>query len=464
MPSGDLADTVAELMEPDPEAGEVRPTERHALADLHSVLRLCDSGRLRCSDKTRRPAAASVAAIAEVLSGGDFYPDEAIAAFAWPLLVQAGGLAEIGGGKLRLTDRGRSALGKPAAQVIKDLWRSWLGKAVIDEMSRVEHIKGQGAANVLTAAKPRRQRVSAALAALDPGEWVEVEDLFASMHGVGKSPTVTRGGMARWKLYLVDAEYGSLGYDGYGRWEFVEGRYTLAVIFEYAATLGLVDVAYDAPAEARDDYRGNWGADYLDYLSRYDGLRAVRVNGLGAYALGLTASYRPPADAAPDRTLKVLSNLDVVVTGALNPADSVVLDAYAKRTGERVWTLSADSVLAAVAAGRSTDHLRDFLAGRVAQPELPGTLAVLLDDVTARAGRLRDLGQVRLIECADPALAALIHHDRRLRPLCTAVGDRHIAVPAEHEPAFRRALQALGYALPSRRFTAGNPSPPIDRA
>ncbi|HEY2672095.1 MAG TPA: hypothetical protein VGJ07_17210, partial [Rugosimonospora sp.] len=63
-----------------PEADELRLTERHALADVHAVLRLCDSGRLRCSDKTRRPAATSVVMIADTLSGGDFYPDEAIAA------------------------------------------------------------------------------------------------------------------------------------------------------------------------------------------------------------------------------------------------------------------------------------------------------------------------------------------------------------------------------------------------
>jgi len=431
-----------------PKADELRMTERHALADLHAVLRLCDSGRLRCSDKTRRPAAASVAAIVEALSGGDFYPDEAIAAYAWPLLVQSGGLAEIMGGKLQLTARGRSALGKPAADVLRGLWRSWVTRAVIDELSRVEHIKGQRATNVLTSAKTRRQRVSAALAACRPGVWVEVDDLFATMRGVGLSPTVARSDRALWKLYLVDAQYGSLGYAGFGEWEILEGRYTLAVIFEYAATLGLVDVAYDDPAGARGDYHNNWGADDLDYLSRYDGLRAVRLNGLGAYALDLTASYRPPADAAPARTLKVLSNLDVVATGELSPADRLVLDAYAKRTAERVWSLSAETVLAAVAAGRSTGRLRDFLAGRTAQPELPGTLLVLLDDVTARAGRLRDLGQVRLIECADPALVALIHHDRRLRPLCTAIGERHLAVPAEHEPAFRRALHALGYALP----------------
>ena len=69
---------------------------------MHAVLRLCDSGRLRCSEKTRRPAAATVVEVAKTLSAGDFYPDVPIAVFAWPLLVQAGGLAEIAGGKLQL--------------------------------------------------------------------------------------------------------------------------------------------------------------------------------------------------------------------------------------------------------------------------------------------------------------------------------------------------------------------------
>ncbi|MBE1604748.1 helicase-associated domain-containing protein [Actinopolymorpha pittospori] len=391
-----MSESAAALIDHHPKVDELRLTERHALADLHAVLRLCDSGRLRCSDKTRRPAAASVVMIADTLSGGDFYPDEAIAAYAWPLLVQTGGLAEIVGGRLQLTARGRSALGKPAAEVIRGLWRSWITKAVLDELSRVEHIKGQRATNVLTSAKTRRQRVSAALATCRPGAWVELDDLFASMREAGLSPTVARSDRALWKLYLVDAQYGSLGYAGFGEWEILEGRYTLAVIFEYAATLGLVDVAYDEPDGARDDYHGNWGADHLDYLSRYDGLRAVRLNGLGAYALDLTASYRPPADAAPIRNLKVLSNLDLVATGELSPADRLVLDAYAKRTAERVWALTADTVLAAVAAGHTADQLRDFLGGRMEQPGLPATLLVLLDDVTARAGRLRDLGQVRL--------------------------------------------------------------------
>jgi DNA-binding IclR family transcriptional regulator len=57
------------------------------------------------------------------------------------------------------------------------------------------------------------------------------------------------------------------------------------VLFECAATLGVIDVAYTDPAGARDDYRSLWGGDRRSRLSRYDGLLAVRVNELGAAVL-----------------------------------------------------------------------------------------------------------------------------------------------------------------------------------
>ena len=105
---------------------KVHETERPAQQELLSVLRLIDSGRVSVSDKTRRPSAATVAAITEILEGGDYYPplpvtnkwdDEnagPIRAFAWPLIVQAGGLAELSGSKLQLTKAGRKALSAPA--------------------------------------------------------------------------------------------------------------------------------------------------------------------------------------------------------------------------------------------------------------------------------------------------------------------------------------------------------------
>jgi hypothetical protein len=283
----------------------VRPTQAEALANVLAILQLCGAGKLRCSEKTQRPAAATVSAVAGVLAGGDFYPADPIAAFAWPLLIQAGGLAELAGSRLQLTAKGRTALGRPPAEAVRALWRSWVGKAVIDELSRVEHVKGQRTTNTLTSAKTRRQTVASALARCPADEWVPVDDLFAMMRRGGLSPTVARSERALWRLYISDPEYGSLGYAGFADWPILEGRYTLAVLFEYAGTLGVFDLDYTDPAGARDDFRGNWGTDDLDYLSRYDGLRAVRLNALGAYALGLTDRYEAPAAEHPVRqTLK----------------------------------------------------------------------------------------------------------------------------------------------------------------
>jgi hypothetical protein len=108
------------------------------------MLRLCEAGKLRCSDKTRRPTAATVQLVAESLADEEFYlgVHGPVASFAWPLLLQAGGLAELAGTRLRLTSHGRAALGAPAHETLRRLWRSWR-KHVLDEFNRVDQIKGQ---------------------------------------------------------------------------------------------------------------------------------------------------------------------------------------------------------------------------------------------------------------------------------------------------------------------------------
>jgi hypothetical protein len=97
-----------------------------------------------------------------------------------------------------------------------------------------------------------------------------------------------------------ETQYGSQWYTGYHEWSLQESRYTLAMIFEYAATLGLVDIAYIRPVDARGDFRVHWGRDDPEFLSRYDGLRALRLNALGAYILGQTDCYEPTGAADPE--------------------------------------------------------------------------------------------------------------------------------------------------------------------
>ena len=427
--------------------------ERAAAAELAGVLRLIDAGKVAVSDKTCRPTSAAMRAVAAVLDGGDFYAGDdqdqeigPIRAFAWPLLVQAAGLAERAGSRLRLTAAGRQAITAPAATSLRRAWQRWLDTRLLDELNRVNAIRGQTGKGKrgLTAVAGRREAIAGALADCSEGRWIAIDELFRYMRASGYGFQVTRDA---WTLYICEPGYGSLGYDGYGSWEVLQARYALCMLFEYAATLGVLDVAYVPPAGARDDFRDQWGTDSLEYLSRYDGLSHIRVTPLGSYCLGIVGEYEPPR-IEQHAALNVLATLDVVATDeSLAAADRIVLERYATRTADRVWQLTAERLLEALEAGGSLDELAEFLTARSAEP-LPAPVRQLLHDLHERVGRIADRGVARLIACDDPALAALVANDARTRRLCMLAGDRHIVVPVRSERAFRRALRELGYLPP----------------
>src|SRR5580698_6337539 len=264
----------------------VRCTAPDALSNLVAVLELVADGQVSCSAITRRPSAATVRLVEDVLVAGDFYDaGEPISAFAWPLLLQAGGLAQLAGSSLELTARGRAALARPTYQALGAVWDRWLTSVSHDELARVEAIKGQRRPSTLTSVRNRRDAVAAGLGAAEPGAWTHVDLLLGILATQPRPLVVARSLMARWRLYLADSYFGSLGHAGPAAWDVLEGRYALCVLFAYAATLGVIDVAYTDPRGAREDYRGLWGADQYPWLSRYDGLVAVRVNELGAAVL-----------------------------------------------------------------------------------------------------------------------------------------------------------------------------------
>ena len=267
----------------------IRCTAPDALSNLVAVLELAGDGQVRCSAATRRPSAATVKLVEDVLVAGDYYDaGEPIAAFAWPLLIQAAGLVQLAGKprtRLELTARGRAVLTRPSYPALGALWARWLKIVSYDEMSRIEAIKGQRKPATLTPAVKRRAAVAAGLAALVPGAWTDVDQLFGILETQQPPLVAARSLMALWRLYITDPYYGSLGHAGLRAWDIVEARYALCLLFEYAATVGLIDVAYTDPRGARGDYRVLWGADQYACLSRYDGLLAVRVNELGTAIL-----------------------------------------------------------------------------------------------------------------------------------------------------------------------------------
>ena len=382
---------------------EHRDMEPAVVHDLQAVLHLVDAGKIAVSDKTRLPGIAASKVISALLMAGDYYDDAALAvgqrhyqtigpmrAFAWPLLLQAGGLAGLTGKRLQLSAKGRKALSAPLEITIRTLWSRWLRTTLLDELRRIDCIKGQTGKGKrgLTAVAGRRQAIAQALAECPPGRWIAIDQFFRYMQAVDFGLQVARD---TWNLYICDPNYGSLGYDGFHDWHILEARYALCLLFEYAATLGLIDVAYTPPQHVRPDYGDLWGTDDLAFLSRYDGLHYFRITPLGAYCLGLTEHYTP---AVPEQRalLRILPNLEIVASGEpLSPADSFLLDSYTQRKSDAVWSLNQEKLLSVLEAGKKVSALRELLETRSSDP-LPETVDRFLHDMEDRGSRLQDLG------------------------------------------------------------------------
>ena len=160
---------------------------------------------------------------------------------------------------------------------------------LFDEFDRIDAVKGKSSAR-LGAVAERRESVACALAKCPPGSWIEIDEFFRFLKALDLDFTVARH---QWKLYHLRGPLREFRLRGHHDWQLLQGRFIMATLFEYAATLGLIDVAYVSPQYGRNDFYDHWGADDFSSLSRYDGLKFIRLNPLGAWCLGIAKDYQP---------------------------------------------------------------------------------------------------------------------------------------------------------------------------
>lgn len=442
----------------DDEGLTVRPTEREALQELAIMLRTVEQGRISVGEKTALPSAAALRELREKLAGGDFYPPQEkkskwdqkigpIKAYAWPMLLQAGGLALRTGSRLALAPAGVKALGQAPADVLRGLWRKWLKTTLLDEFSRIDTIKGQNSkGRTMTATAPRRAAIDEALRACPVGRWVGAETFSRFMQAADLDFEVAHD---HWKLYLADRHYGSLGYDGSNGWNILQKRYLLALLFEYAATLGMIDVAYADPQEACDDFRSLWGSDELSFLSRYDGLKHFRLTPLGAYILGIADDYRPVAVSSGDLVLSVLHSLQVkAVRGTPTAEESLLLETWAIPLGAGNWRLDREKAIAAVEKGYDIAELQRFLESRDDMP-LPPPVEAFISQCDRNGRALKTIGSALLIECRDGETADAVAGHKETAALCLSAGAKFLVVRTGHLEKFRERVRLLGFGLVS---------------
>lgn len=447
--------------EPGP-AVTVTETERAVFPDLAATLYLIGQGKIGAGATTGQPTLASLRLLRERLLVRDYFPDEeyeraedAIRPFALVMLVQAAKWAGPAGSsnKLALTKSGQALLTRGLQpEDVRAAWERWMDSDLLDELSRIRAIRGQQSKGAhLTKPAERRDQLADLLGNLPVGRWIELDEFFRYIRAEGQSPVVERNEPSR--LHIgSSAEYGWLGYAGVDYWDVVIGSYLRAVLWEYAATLGLVDIAYTRPEETPHRFATVYGLDEYEFLSRYDGLLGLRLTNLGAFVVGVSPGYQRPTAREGPPVLKLLPTLDVVVVaaGSVTFAERAFLERIGTVQGQDVYRLGREQILEAVEHGLTASEIREFLAGKSGLPEAawPQTLRVFLADVEQRLGMLREKGRVLLLESDDPFVLTELAHAPSLRGivrLANADGNDVLLVPEQQETTVRRQLRKLGY-------------------
>jgi hypothetical protein len=445
--------------EPEVRSIHIHEGERIAFPELRSVLKLVQAGKLRVTDKAGRPTEGAVQVISGVLvvpdflvdeppePGDDTDPGEAIRAHAWGVLVQQCDWARAKGGRLALTSEGQALLASMNESKFSTGVQAFLRDDAFDELNRINHIRGQsgGGKRYLTPPADRRRAIAKSIAQWPVNQWIAFDEAVRFQRATGHHFWVSN---ADYTLYFGELQYGSLGDQG----GHINRQYLRAFLFESLATLGLVDVAYVYPHYLWPELGDSWGIDELSFCSRYDGLLYVRLNPLGAYCLGVTATYQP-AVPSETRSWRILPNREIALVDGqrLSPADRHLLALFATEKSEHLWELDAARILNHLESGGKVEDALQFLETNCVPP-IPETVQTMLADLTRRGTVVQAVEEALLIEVADEATAALIAHDSQAGKHCWLAGNRRLAVPRRNSRAFRSAIKKLGFIIPDGQF------------
>jgi hypothetical protein len=435
---------------------QVFESERIAPAELARVIRLVQAGKIKTTDSTQRPTDASTRVIGEALIAPDFAleepakkrewgePEKAgpVRAHAWGVLLQQCGWAKPKGGALVLTSDGQRMLQGFNAEAYRAGVEKFLCNGDFDELHRVNHLRGQTGKCKRWISDPalRKDALAEVLATFPPGEWLEYKEAFRMAQASGEDWNVMDG---EGFLYICDAQYGLI-YDHAG----VNSQFFRALLMESLATLGLVDIAFVYPHGEWPDLRDNWGSDSHSFCGRYDGLRYLRLTGLGAFCLGTTDTYTLSVGET-QKLFRVLPNLEIILSnGHLDAANRALLELLAEPRGDMVWALDSERILTHVETGGSFNELQQFLEANAAEG-LPENVRVWLTELESKLAACKRASRATLLEWADEPLARLISTSAGLNKLCHHAGGNRIVVAHSDYRAFARAVKKLGYVAPA---------------
>ena len=349
-----------------------------------------------------------------------------------------------------LTDLGQAYLATENPDILFDAFVQWSEEGTFDELSRISAIKGVRSKGLkLTPPAERRERIVEALSWCPTGVWISVFEFYRALKVWHLDFDLEVGGLER--LY-VGHQYRGRGYyepwaDREAMWMLTNGLYVNAVLWEYLATIGALDLA------TSDDPDFFPAATYYGAedrpVSGYDGLAYFRITPLGAYLFGQASEYTPThaVDAALFR-VDAQGGITLLNPAALTEAHRIQLEQMAEPTASG-YRLSTQKLLTILEDAKDLSLVRAFLEQRNDGP-LPAEVIDLLDEVQKDSRACKVNSRMLTINVRSAELVQEILADPVAGKIVRHLEGRTLLIPENRENALRDALREMGYGLRAR--------------
>lgn len=450
-------------------------TEQTGWHDLLLLLQLVDQRALKFGAAGEKLAPDSLPALLDQLLQGDFLSpadlasewerpkavraasgkadarrkvDDTIRPFGLTVFARGAGLIETDG-LARLTDRGRDFLKNQDPDSLLEAFETWTKRSAFDEITRIEAIKGFKSRGLqLTSPAMRRERIVEALSWCPAGLWIDIAEFYRGLKVWRFDFEIEQGGIE--KLYVGNRYRSDAYYEAWAAesdmWLLINGLYIKAVLWEYLASIGALDLAYLPPGEVSIE-----ATPYFDYdgpyYSRYDGLLCFRINPLGAYLFGQAGEYTAVRiEAAPLLRLDAGRLVTVTDPARLTPMLKAQLEQFAAPETEFAFRLDTERLLLTLEQGADLEATRDFLA-RNSGGALPVEVKRWLDEMRDASEAFTVDKPMLRIRAASEELVQMVLADAELGKFSQALGNRALLIPASRQSRFRSRLRQLGYGL-----------------
>ncbi|MCB0852001.1 MAG: hypothetical protein KDD63_07270, partial [Bacteroidetes bacterium] len=204
------------------------------------------------------------------------------------------------------------------------------------------------------------------------------------------------------------------------------------------ASWGLIDLIYEEPdlsiiSETAD--------------SPYDGIKAVKLNDLGAYVLGLTQTYESQIKA-PFTLELAEDSLSILLTDGDLDRAAMAIASFAKPLGNKRFYTDSELFLGDCKTPIDLDHKINIFKSIFSQ-ELPSKWDEFFNDISQKVNPIEEESDFAVfrVDHNNQALLQLIARDTELKRLCLKAEGFLILIAKKDINKFRKRLQTFGYLL-----------------